>query len=415
MKRGSSSELKPNNHLVHSIKRHGLHIILIILAIVFLELLGKSFLLISIYSFAIILGALMLAWAAESAEMVMSEGLALAIVAWLQVLPEFTIEATIAWAGDITNLLANFTGANRILVGVGWPLVFFTTIFFHWKKTGRFYGELKLKREHSIEVIFLFLATAYFFVVYFKKSITIIDAIILGSVYILYLFVVSKLPHSSRKKIKRLYNGIPKDIISRKPSKARLLIFLLFVFGGIMMFISAGPFYRGMLLLAATLGLSPFLFVQWVAPFLSEFPEKTSAFYWASKIKTAPAAMMNLISSKITQWTALLALLPIVLSISMKSISSIPVVGLLSTELMLTIATSLYASIFLMKMRINFIEASLLFILWAAQFIFVELRSILIGVYFGLAIFEVFVYKNEMLKAMHSFRYITKKFLLTHR
>ena len=40
---------------------------------------------------AIVIGALMLSWAAESAELIISEGLALAIVAWLQVLPEFTV------------------------------------------------------------------------------------------------------------------------------------------------------------------------------------------------------------------------------------------------------------------------------------------------------------------------------------
>jgi len=87
-----------------------------------------------IYSFAIIFGAVIIAWAAESSEIILSEGLALAIVAWLQVFPEFMIEATIAWAQDVPNMLANFTGANRILTGVGWPLVFFTACFFFIKR-----------------------------------------------------------------------------------------------------------------------------------------------------------------------------------------------------------------------------------------------------------------------------------------
>jgi len=408
-------ESKFKKHLTHTIKRHSVHILFVLLAIIVLELLGKSFLLISVYSFAIILGALMLAWAAESAEMIISEGLALAIVAWLQVLPEFTIEATIAWAGDIANLLANFTGANRILIGVGWPLVFFTVVFFHWKKTGKFYGELKLKKEHSVEVICLFLATLYFFVVYFKRTITIVDSIILGGIYIFYLFIIGKLHHNSRKKIKSLYGGIPKDVIDSKPAQAKLLILLLFLCGGAMILISAGPFYRGMLVLASVLGLSQFLFIQWVAPFLSEFPEKTSAFYWASKIKTAPVAMMNLISSEITQWTALLALMPIVLSISMKSISGIPITGFLNTELMLTIATSLYASIFLMKMRINFFEVSSLLIIWVTQFIFISWRPVLIWVYFGLIVIEIIVYRNEIFKAAHSFRYTFRNYVLTNR
>ena len=43
-----------------------------------------------------------------------------------------------------------------------------------------------------------------------------------------------------------------------------------------------------MMALAATFGISQFVFIQWVAPFLSEFPEKTSAFAWARRVTRAP-------------------------------------------------------------------------------------------------------------------------------
>ncbi len=387
------------------------HLIVIIAAILILEFLGKSFFIVSFFAFAIILGAIMLAYGAESAEIVISEGLAIAAVALLQVLPEFFIEATIAWAGDIPNMLANFTGANRILTGVGWPLAFFTTMAFYWKRHKKFYFELKLKREHSAEVIFLFVATAYFFIVFFKHSITIVDSIILGSLYIFYLFFVSRLPHPSRKKVKSLYAGIAKRIISFKPKKAKVYILVYFICGALLIYLAAENFYRGMLMLAASLGVSQFLFIQWIAPFLSEFPEKTSAFYWASKIKTAPLAMMNLISSKFTQWTLLLAMIPIVFSVSSGRVSLIPVTGFLSTELMLTIVTSLYASIFLMKMRINVIEVTTLFILWIIQFIYVGIRPTMVWLYVGFAFLEIIIFRKEMLKALSGFKYITRNFV----
>ena len=282
-------------------------------------------------------------------------------------------------------------------------MVFFTAVFFYWVKNKRFYGELKLKPEHSVEVIFLLLSTIYFFFVYYKHAITLADSIVLGGIYILYLYVISKLPHASRKKAKGLYGGVSRRIMDLNVGKAKFVTVSLFLVGGLLIWIVAGPFYRGMLTLATTLGLSQFLFIQWVAPFLSEFPEKTSAFYWASKIKTAPVSMMNLISSKITQWTALIAMIPIVFSISSKSVSQISVSGMLSTELMLTIATSLFAAIFLMKLRINIIEASSLFILWLVQFIFVSLRTVLIFVYFGLTIIELIIYRKEVMNAVRGF------------
>src|SRR5439155_1641351 len=56
-------------------------------------------------------------------------GLALAILAWLQTLPEFAVEAVIAWdAGRDPEraylAIAYLTGAIRLLLGLGWPLIY---------------------------------------------------------------------------------------------------------------------------------------------------------------------------------------------------------------------------------------------------------------------------------------------------
>src|SRR6266516_8016462 len=77
-----------------------------------------------------------IAWAAEAAQFLMSQGLALAILAWLQTLPEFAVEAAIAWqAGKdpekIHLVTANFAGSLRLLVGLGWPMIFVTAAFFN--------------------------------------------------------------------------------------------------------------------------------------------------------------------------------------------------------------------------------------------------------------------------------------------
>ena len=66
-----------------------------------------------------------------------------------------------------------------------------------------------------------------------------------------------------------------------------------------------------------------FVFIQWVAPFVSEFPEKVSAFYWARTVDRASMALMNMVSSNINQWTLLAAMLPIVYSISRGALSTI--------------------------------------------------------------------------------------------
>src|SRR5437660_3425703 len=110
---------------------------------------------------SILLSAFVIAWAAEAAQFLISQGLALAILAWLQTLPEFAVEAVIAWnAGkdpSQTHLaIANFTGSLRLLVGLGWPMIYFVAAVFGWKRHGRFIN-IDLDPEHSVEVFGLFL------------------------------------------------------------------------------------------------------------------------------------------------------------------------------------------------------------------------------------------------------------------
>src|ERR1700761_9680506 len=80
---------------------------------------------------AILFPALMIAWAAESAQYFVAQGFALAMLAWMQTLPEFAVEAVLAWHQQTHLLLANLTGALRLLTGLGWPAIYATAAFAH--------------------------------------------------------------------------------------------------------------------------------------------------------------------------------------------------------------------------------------------------------------------------------------------
>src|SRR5580765_4554931 len=87
---------------------------------------------------SILISAFVIAWGAEAAQFLISQGLALAILAWMQTLPEFAVEAVIAWnAGkdpSQTHLaIANFSGSLRLLVGLGWPMIYFVAAIFRRK------------------------------------------------------------------------------------------------------------------------------------------------------------------------------------------------------------------------------------------------------------------------------------------
>jgi cation:H+ antiporter len=135
-------------------------------------------------------------------------------------------------------------------------------------------------------------------------------------------------------------------------------------------YFSAEPFLGSLLAVSAAIGVPSFVFVQWVAPFVSEFPEKVSAFYWAKTIQKAPMALMNMVSSNINQWTLLAAMLPIVFSWSRGEPSAIPFDETQELEILMTIGQSLVGMIFLVNMKLVWWEASALFGLWFIQFAF---------------------------------------------
>jgi len=272
---------------------------------------------------AILLAAMLIAWAAESAQFFVAQGFALAILAWLQTLPEFAVEFVYAGNQQVPLLLANLTGALRLLTGLGWPMIYFVAAFFHRRKSGQPLREIRLAHEHCVEVVGLLVPLVYVGVIWAKSSLNLIDAAILILIYVAYLLVLSRMPPQEHERADEL-ELIPRTIVKSSPSVRNLLILGFFLGGGAIIYMSAEFFSASLLSVSVALGVSQFVFVQWVAPFISEFPEKLSAFYWARTVDRASMALMNMVSSNINQWTLLAAMLPIVYSISRGTPSSIP-------------------------------------------------------------------------------------------
>jgi hypothetical protein len=118
-----------------------------------------------------------------------------------------------------------------------------------------------------------------------------------------------------------------------------------------------------------------------VAPLLSEFPEKVSAFQWARQENKADLALMNMLSSNVNQWTVLAAMIPIVFSVARGEPSSLPFDGAQRLEILLTILQSIVAVLLLMNMRFDWWDAALLFVLWLVQFLVAEWREAMCWVY----------------------------------
>ena len=339
---------------------------------------------------AVVVSAFLISWGAECAQFLVSQGMALAILAWLQAMPEFAVEAVIAWSQQIHFMTANFTGSLRLLVGLGWPLIFGVAAFGHWRRKGALLRRIHLDEEHSVEVLALGLPILYFLIVYFKGTLDLLDAAVLMIVYVLYLWVLKKVPPREVEEISDL-EAVPRRIMGL-PRRGQIgAIVLLFVVGGLLLYVAAEPFLHSMLRFAVRIGVSEYLFIQWVAPFLSEFPEKLSAMYWARRPGKSSMALMNMVSANINQWTMLAAMIPIVYSFSVGAPRPIPFDEFQRAEILLTVAQSMLGMLLLSNMSFHIAEAGGILLLWGAQFLRPHLHTEVTIVYFAWVAYELFV------------------------
>ena len=332
---------------------------------------------------SMLLSAFLVAWGAEAAQFLISQGLALAILAWLQTLPEFAVEAVIAWeAGrnpERAHLaVANLTGAIRLLLGLGWPMIYFVFAWSARRRGDPAHAPIKLQREHAIEVIGLVPPLLYFVVIVWKQTISWLDAVVLLALYVVYLLVLLRNPPHSVEEL-RDAAVVSRWAYRQRGWRQKAAIGALFAGGGFLLYVTAHPFLESMLAVAGLLGVSQFVLVQWVAPFLSEFPEKVSAFLWARRVTHAPMALMNMVSSNINQWTVLAAMIPLVYGYShyhhTGTWADFRFDAAQRLEIILTLLQTGLGVVLLANMEFDWFDATALFVLWAVQFFVPHLRE----------------------------------------
>jgi cation:H+ antiporter len=316
----------------------------------------------------ILVASLLITWGAESAQFFVAQGFALAMLAWMQTLPEFAVEAVLAWKQQTALLLANLTGALRLLTGLAWPMIYLTAAVVHRRRTGAPLRQINLHAHQSVEVIGLFFPLLYASFIWWKGFLHLWDAPPLLVLYLAYLGILTRLPPQKYEGVDGL-EAVPKAIVTA-PRKWRIAgIAGCFMVGGALIYLAAEPFLGSLIAVAAAVGLPSFLIIQWLAPVISEFPELLSTFYFARQEEKAGVALMNIASSNINQWTLLVAMLPAVYSLSLGKPAGFTFDAEQRTELLLTIGQSFVSMLFLLNMRFAWFEAIVMFVLFAIQFV----------------------------------------------
>ena len=316
----------------------------------------------ALFGLAILAAAFLLTWASEVAETEISATLALVFLALIAVLPEYAVDLYFAWTAH-TNpenahfALANMTGANRLLVGMAWPMVFL--IF--WLKTRK--SELKVDARHnSLGIVFLAAATIYSFTIPLRGHLSLVDSAVMISLFAAYLYLSSRTPSREVEE----FVGPAASIGALPPIPRRTLVAGIFVFAAAVIFAAAEPFAEGLVNTGKQLGVDQFILVQYVAPLASEAPEFLLAGILAARGR-ANAGMTILISSKVNQWTLLVGSLPIAFSISGATLSPLDFNARQAEEVFLTAGQSLFAVAIFLSLSMTWWEAAALFVLFSTQ------------------------------------------------
>ena len=341
-----------------------------------------------LFGVAIVGAAFTLSWAAEAAQVDISAGLALALLALLAVLPEYAVDsvftfeagqiyaaegqcATTGGANPCSLALANMTGANRVLVGVGWPLV---VLIASWAavRTRRAGGhdsassspgEVRLAPPLSAEVVYLGIATLYSLTLPLKDTLTLVDALVLVAIFVAYALRLAKAPASEPDLL-----GVSQWVGESARSRRRVLVVTMFTVAGLIIVLTAEHFAESLVLTGTELGIDQFLVVQWVAPLASEAPELIVACLYAWRLK-ASDSLGTLLSSKVNQWTLLVGTIPIVFALSATTTDGLPLETDQRFELLLTSAQSLFAVSLLVDLSLTLWGASALLSLFLVQFV----------------------------------------------
>lgn len=353
---------------------------------------GSPMLTAGLAGLAILGAAFLLSWAAELAQLDISGALAVALLSLIAVLPEYAVDIYFAWqAGQDPTYapyaVANMTGANRLLIGIGWSAV---VLVFWWKTRRRL---LHLGKKDRLELGALTLATLYAVTIPFKGSLSLIDTAVLITLFIMYIRV------ASRQGVEEPDLMGPCAVIGCYPPRPRRTITVsFFIYAAAVILISAEPFAEGLVESGSLLGIDEFLLVQWLAPLASEAPEFIVAILFTLQGRAA-LGIRTMISSKVNQWTLLIGMLPLAFALSSGSFSPMPLDERQAAEVALTVAQSIFAVAILARFDFSVGAALTLVALFTTQLLVPALHEPFIIVYVALAV-GLFVLNPQRLTAL---------------
>ncbi|GFG67789.1 sodium/calcium exchanger family protein [Mycobacterium kubicae] len=367
-----------------------------------------------VFGVGVLASVALLMWAAEAARADISGSLALALLSLVAILPEYAVDIFFAYSAGgrpeyAAYATANMTGANRLLIGVAWPLLVFVAIWALRRRgrggdsgepAGWLRGGVVLAAHRRIELWFLAAATIYALLIPLTGRLAWYDSVVLGALFGAYLWRIRGSAESEEE-----LTGVAATVAAQPRLRRRILVGALFAAAAVIILSAAEPFGDSLVDAGGELGIDRFLLVQWLAPIASESPEVLVAITFALRAR-ADDGMGALLAAKLNQWTLLIACLPIAFYLGGGEAAGLALDSRQTEEFVLTTAQTVLGVAILANLRLTGAKALLLLGLFAAQFALPDesARYVISGVYVVVAVVYLIAQRRDVLPLLAAVR-----------
>jgi len=313
------------------------------------------------YGAAVVSAAFILAWACEAAQADIARGVVVAAVAFVAILPEYIVEMHFAFTGRADYVTANLTGASRLLLGVCVSLPAAVAALPRRWRPERI-GPIVLAPAQRIELAILGLAAVWALRPALTGRLTLLDALVLVSLYALYLRRAGTAETEDSSPV-----GVAAALSALSTGERRRWVCALMAFAAIVILLTAVPFGDAVLGSGALVGISPYLLLQWVVPIATEVPELVVAYVLLTHGRGGESAAV-LLAGAVSQYTLAMGTLPIAYAVGAGA-GPLPLAGRERIELFLSVAVALYAVAALVGLRLSRGDTAIMLALFSAQFL----------------------------------------------
>ena len=345
------------------------------------------------YGAAVVAAAFLLAWACEAAQVDVGHGIVVAAVAFVAILPEYIVELHFAFTGHAEYVTANLTGASRLLIGFCVAMPAALALFPERWRPPRL-TRIDLEPAQRRDLAILALGALWALRAVFTGHITLLDSAVLVGLYVVFLRGAASAGGEAPEPM-----GVAAELAELPRSRRRRWAGGLMLFAALVILITAVPFGDSVLGTGAMVGISPYLLLQWIVPVATETPELVVAVVLLTHHRAGQAVAV-LLAGAVSQYTLALGTLPIAYVVGAGT-GPLPLQPREQIELLLTAGVALYAVAALISLRLSRGDASLMLILFTAQFLLpLGFTRVVIAVVFLALAVDVLISERAQLRPL---------------